>query len=120
MRKPAFCICQNKDADQLRSNCAADRRLCFRYIDSTIPPLPKSEISSLYPSSVFVQPGLCRIRSETRMLVFSRCSSNVLEAFQAGPVSIVGSMSRLAFRSSKVRLAGLAHSITSCQLLVKG
>ena len=22
MRKPAFCICENKDADQLRSNCA--------------------------------------------------------------------------------------------------
>ena len=35
MRKPAFCISENKDADQLRSNCAADQRLCFRYIDST-------------------------------------------------------------------------------------
>ena len=23
MRKPAFCKCENKDADQLRSNCAA-------------------------------------------------------------------------------------------------
>ena len=23
VRKPAFCICENKDADQLRSNCAA-------------------------------------------------------------------------------------------------
>ena len=31
MRKPAFCICENKDADQLRGN-----RLCFRYTDSTI------------------------------------------------------------------------------------
>ena len=47
MRKPAFCICENKDADQLRSNCTADQRLCFRYMDSTIPLLPKSEISSL-------------------------------------------------------------------------
>ena len=65
MRKPAFCICENKDADQLRSNCAADQRLCFRYLDSTTPRLPKSEISSLYPSSVAVQPGLCRTRSET-------------------------------------------------------
>ena len=37
MRKPAICICENKDADQLHSNCAADQRLCFRYIDSTIP-----------------------------------------------------------------------------------
>ena len=47
MRKPPFCKCENKDADQLRSNCAADQRLCFRYTDSTIPLLPKSEISSL-------------------------------------------------------------------------
>ena len=44
--KPGFCICENKDADQLRSNCAADQRLCFRYIDTTIPLLSKSEISS--------------------------------------------------------------------------
>ena len=35
MRKAAFC------------NCADDQRLCFRYTDSTIPSLPKSEISSL-------------------------------------------------------------------------
>ena len=45
MKKPAFCICENKDADQLRGNRKADQRLCFRYIYSTIPPLPKSEIS---------------------------------------------------------------------------
>ena len=65
MRKPAFCICENKDADQLRSNCAADQRLCFRYTDSTIPLLPKLEISSLLPFCVVVQPGLCRTWSET-------------------------------------------------------
>ena len=47
MRIPAFCICKNKDADQLRGYCEADQHLCFRYIDSTIPLLPKSEISSL-------------------------------------------------------------------------
>ena len=29
VRKPAFCICENKDADQLRSNCTADQRLSF-------------------------------------------------------------------------------------------
>ena len=40
VRKTAFCIWENKDADQLGSNCAADQRLCFRYIDSTIPPFP--------------------------------------------------------------------------------
>ena len=64
MRKPDFCICENKDADQLRGNREADQRLCFRYTDSTIPLLPTSEISSLWPSSVVVQPGLCRYRSE--------------------------------------------------------
>ena len=48
MRKPTICICKNKDADQLRSNCEADHRLCFRYSDSTIPLLLKSEISSFY------------------------------------------------------------------------
>ena len=60
MRKPAFCICENKDVNQLRGNRKADQRLCFRYTDSTIPLLPKSEVSSLYPSSVSIQPGLCR------------------------------------------------------------
>ena len=59
MRKPAFCICENKDADQLRGNREADQRLCFRNTASTIPLLPKPEISSLLPSSVVVQPGLC-------------------------------------------------------------
>ena len=47
VRKPGFCICENKDADQLRGNREADQRLCFRYTDSTIPLLSKSEISSL-------------------------------------------------------------------------
>ena len=59
MRKPVVCICENKDADQLRSNREAYQRLCFRYMVNTIPLLPKSEISSLYTSSVAVQPGLC-------------------------------------------------------------
>ena len=47
MRKPDFCICENKDANQLRGNREADQRLCFRYTDSTIPLLPKYKISSL-------------------------------------------------------------------------
>ena len=36
MRKPVFCICKNKDADQIRGNREADQRLCFRYTYSTI------------------------------------------------------------------------------------
>ena len=44
MRKPAFYICENKGADQLQGNHASDQCLCFRYIDSTTPLLPKAEI----------------------------------------------------------------------------
>ena len=37
LRKRTACICENKDADQLRSNCEADHCLCFRYMDSKFP-----------------------------------------------------------------------------------
>ena len=47
MRKPTICICENKDADQLRGTREADQRLCFRYLDSTISLLLKSEIKLL-------------------------------------------------------------------------
>ena len=72
VRKPVFCICENKDADQLRGDREADQRLCFHYLDSTIPLLPKSEISSLYPYSVIEQPGLCGTWSETPKTGFLR------------------------------------------------
>ena len=82
MRKPAFCICENKDADQLRGNREADQRLGFCYIDSfrAIPLLSKYQISSLYPSSEGVQPGLCLTRSETTLLVFS-CRGSFIVKF---------------------------------------
>ena len=54
MRKTAFSICENKDADQLRGNRDGSAP-SFRYTDSAIPLLPKSEITSLQPSSVAVQ-----------------------------------------------------------------
>ena len=44
MRKPDFCLCENKGADQLRGNRDADQRLCFRFSDSTFPFLVKFEI----------------------------------------------------------------------------
>ena len=66
MRKPAFCICENKDADQLRGN------RCFRYTDSTNPILHKSEISSLQLSSVAAQHGLSKTWSETPKTGFLR------------------------------------------------
>ena len=67
MRNLTFCIYENKGADQLRSNCEADQRLCFRYTDSTIPMPSKSKISLLLPSSVIVQIGLCWICPETTL-----------------------------------------------------
>ena len=47
MRKLAFCIWEKKDEDQLHGYREADKRLCFRYTDSTIPLLPNSEILSI-------------------------------------------------------------------------
>ena len=74
MRK-SICLGDNKGADQLRSNCEADQRLCFRYTDSTIPLISKYKISSLLPASVTVQPGLYGSWSEPKLLVFSRTGS---------------------------------------------
>ena len=61
-KKTAFCICENKEADQLRGNCEAEQRLCFRYIDSIIPLLPIYErtydtLGDICP--VFERPELC-------------------------------------------------------------
>ena len=48
MRKPAFCICENKDADQLRGNREADQRLVFatRIVQSLYYLNPKFQASS--------------------------------------------------------------------------
>ena len=62
MSNPDFCLCENEGADQLRSNCEADQRLCFRYSNSTISLLlnPKFQASShplwLY-MPICVRPG---------------------------------------------------------------
>ena len=48
VRKPAFCICENKDADQLRGSREADQRLSkalFSLHRQYITLLPKYEIS---------------------------------------------------------------------------
>ena len=73
MREPKFCIiCENKGADQLRSNCEVDQRFCFRYTGSTIPTHSKSKISSHKPSSVAAQPvrkpPCCFSRDAARIL----------------------------------------------------
>ena len=53
MRNPALCIGGNKGADQLHGISSADQCLCFATY-STIQLLSKSEISTLYQSSVVV------------------------------------------------------------------
>ena len=45
MRKPTLFIGENKGADQHRSTCEADQRLCFRFKDSTIPLFSKPQVS---------------------------------------------------------------------------
>ena len=66
MRRPAFCICENKGADQL-----TDARLLIQLISALFslhawivhfPLLPKSEILSLLPYSVAAKPPLCQIQ----------------------------------------------------------
>ena len=46
---------RKQGADQLCSDCAADQRICFHYLNSTILLLPKLTLK--FP--VAVQPGLC-------------------------------------------------------------
>ena len=70
MRKPTICIGENKDADQLRGNREADQRLCFRYTDSTISLLLKSEISSFWLSSMTVQASLYQTWWGTQIVGF--------------------------------------------------
>ena len=65
MRKPDFCLCENKDADQLYSYCTVDQRLCFCYTNSTIPLLLIFKILRIYLSSVAAQAGLCQTESKT-------------------------------------------------------
>ena len=73
MRKADFCICENKDADQLCGNRTADQRLCFCYIDFYLN--PKFQASNLLwlHSPVCVRPGL-----KPQRRVFSCRGSNEL------------------------------------------
>ena len=70
MRKPTFAYAKTKTQMSFALTTKLISAFGFRYIESTIPLLSESEISSLYASSVAVQPGLNRTRLETRMLVF--------------------------------------------------
>ena len=76
VRKPTICMGENKDADQLRGNREADQRLCFRYTDSTFPPLLIPKFSRFWVSSVTVQAGLCWTWSETQIVGFGHAQAH--------------------------------------------
>ena len=82
-KKTDVCLCENKGEDQLRSNCEADQRLCFRYTENTVALLLKSEISSFWPASVTEQVCLCQTWSETPKTGFlaSRLNIVTIETF---------------------------------------
>ena len=74
MRKPTVCICENKGADQLRGNREADQRLCFRYTDSTFPPLLIPKFSRFWVTGWFV----LDLIGKPKLLVLSCTGSNGL------------------------------------------
>ena len=80
MRKPDFCISENKDADQLCSNCTADQQICFRYTDgirSLIFLYPKFQASSLFLRLYSTNRPVCVGPSrKPRRQVFSRRGPN--------------------------------------------
>ena len=95
MRKHFFCIFENKGAVQLRGNRTADQRLHFHYIDSNVPILPKSAISSLQPFFEAVQLGFLSdlvgspndkfFRAEAHLIIFDYAEVTRLDVrFQLG------------------------------------
>ena len=99
IRKPNFCICETKGTDQLCGNCAADQRLCFCYIDRTIPLLHYFKPLAI---STIAQPSLCQRKLQRQ--VFSRPSSFMgsIKYNNAGNVFFVISdlLLHVTFRSS--------------------
>ena len=67
MRKPAFLHMQKQ---RPRSAAAVQLISTFVLATSIVPLLSKSEILSLYPSSVAKRPSLCRTWSKTLKTVF--------------------------------------------------
>ena len=79
-------------------NWASDQCLCFHYKDLTITLLPKSEISSLQPSSVTVQPGnhVARLSYDgSNLLILSKTQRQVFSPWGAFNVDRLGQKIRL-------------------------
>ena len=71
MRKPTICLCENKDADQLCSNCTADQGICFHHTDG--PYIKSFKLLALFCDCTawFVRPG-----RKPKLLVLSCTGSN--------------------------------------------
>ena len=108
MRKPTICMGENKDADQLRGNREADQRLCFRYTDSTFPPLLIPKFSRFWVSSVTVQAGLCWTWLETQIVgfVMHRLIFKSLDFLMSCPV--VDNLAKFSLKGTLVRPPSLA------------
>ena len=80
MRKPAFCKCKNKAEDQLRSNCAAGQRHCFRFT----PDIKDKKGIQLHflennnKFSHFIYSILCRVNRAIYPLNFTQFRFNTL------------------------------------------
>ena len=93
-KKTAFCICKNKDADQLCGNPEADQRICFCYRDVTFfflnPEFQASRHHLQLYSPVCVGPG-----RKSQRQVFSRLGSYLVFICTKGQVSCLCSSAGL-------------------------
>ena len=85
MRKPAFCICENKALN----SCAVTAQLisafvfAIQIVQSLYYLNPKFQASS-HASSVAVQPGFCQTWSETPKTGFSHNEAHISEPWTWG------------------------------------
>ena len=67
---PVYAICEQQRRRSACTSAQSDQRLCFSCLDSIIPLVSVSEISSLYLASMAAQAGLCLTWSQTPKTAF--------------------------------------------------
>ena len=77
MRKPVYAICEQQNADQPAHQRSLISAFVVRCLDSIIPLVSISKISSLYLASLAVQDGLCLTWSQTPK-TFSRDEAHII------------------------------------------
>ena len=76
VRKPTFCMCENKDADQLRGY---NQRLCFQYLDSTMPLLPKYINFKASSHLQYMYSLVCVRRGQNPHCLFSHVATHIFK-----------------------------------------